>query len=603
MVARKTKNKMKPFVFVCSVLMFLFSFVFQQSVFADEGWDINSFDASAMFEEATGKMQVTEKIAVDFASLEKHGIYRDIPYVYEEDNGAKTYTTVDVIEVLQDGKDAEIDLSKNEGNIRIRIGDPDKTISGNHTYEISYDVLGVLRSFADHDELYWNVTGEQWGVHILKTSFSLTLPKSGIQKVSCFQGVGGSTDACLAEISSEKTAVFNATRSLGAYEGMTVVVGFQKGLLPIVTVARPKTVIEKLLEWPSQTTFLIILVSGILTVFTLWFRYGRDSWFKNVPNISIGAKTETKPIGSVETVVVEFEPPERLRPAEIGVLMDERAHTHDVVATIIDLASRGFLTITEIPKKWLFGSIDYTLTRKTKSEDELLLYEKTLLSELFGSAKEVSVSSLKQTFYQELQKVKTQLYEDVVKKGLFPSNPEKVRQKYLLIAIIGVVLGVTLTIVSVSNEIILLADLSLGVTISSILLVILSPFMSKRTALGRDMYRRSRGYLLFISGAEKYRQQFFEKKNMFNEVLPYTIVFGLTEKFITAMKDIGLSEKSMSPSWYYGTSVFHASTFTQSMNSFSSSLSSAIASAPKSSGFSSGGSSGGGFGGGGGGSW
>ena len=94
---------------------------------------------------------------------------------------------------------------------------------------------------------------------------------------------------------------------------------------------------------------------------------------------------------------------------------------------------------------------------------------------------------------------------------------------------------------------------------------------------------------------------FFEKKNMFNEVLPYTIIFGLTGKFAKALKDMGL--KPANPSWYHGTQAFNALYFSSSVNNFSNSLSTAISSAPKSSGFSGGGSSGGGFGGGGGGSW
>ena len=126
--------------------------------------------------------------------------------------------------------------------------------------------------------------------------------------------------------------------------------------------------------------------------------------------------------------------------------------------------------------------------------------------------------------------------------------------------------------------------------------------MSKRTAHGRELYRRTKGFQLFISQAEKYRQRFFEKENMFNEILPYAIVFGLTTKFAKAMEKIALHPQTSS--WYIGSRSFNIAVFSSSINSFSNSLSSAIAATPKGSGFSRGGGfSGGGFGGGGGGSW
>ena len=124
--------------------------------------------------------------------------------------------------------------------------------------------------------------------------------------------------------------------------------------------------------------------------------------------------------------------------------------------------------------------------------------------------------------------------------------------------------------------------------------------MERKTACGREMFRRAQGYELFVSTVENHRQKFFENRNMFNEVMPYAIVFGLTEKFAKAFKDMGLEPKQ--PSWYSGTGTFNAVAFGSTMSSFSNSLSSAMASSPGGSGFS-GGSSSGGFGGGGGGSW
>src|SRR4029079_6193196 len=139
-------------------------------------------------------------------------------------------------------------------------------------------------------------------------------------------------------------------------------------------------------------------------------------------------------IGAHEPVVVEFTPPENLPPALIGVLADEKADTLDVTATIIDLASRGFLTITEIPKSWIFGKTDYKLTSTQKDRSKLFGYEKELLTRLF-TTNEIKTSELKTKFYYDLAKVKSKLYEEVVNRKYFTADPEKTRTNYYVIGV------------------------------------------------------------------------------------------------------------------------------------------------------------------------
>lgn len=579
--------------------LFFFLFLWVSPVSADEGWEIDRFQSNITVEQS-GVVRVVETIVVDFKELEKHGIYRDIPVEYDS-HGQKLYTELTLDRVQQNGEPIQYEKSRSKGYLQLKIGDPDKTITGMQTYSIQYSVKGVLRSFSNYDELYWNSTGNNWPVPINRAEAVVTLPREGILQTTCFEGYAGSTTLCQKTMLDGKTARFSAFGSLGETQGLTVVVGYEKGMVPILTVERPKTFWEKFIEWPSLATLFAVLFGGFGTVLYKWHREGRDYWFGQ--NI-FGKKNDPgklKPIGAHEAITVEFTSPEKLRPAVLGVLMDERAHTHDVVATIIDLATRGYLTITEIPKKWIFGKIDYKLTKKQKSETDLLTYEKKLLHNLFKTGNDVTVSSLKQTFYEELKEVKQELYKEVVRIGLFPKDPEKVRDTYITFGIFAAILGGIAIGWSISLDFIFGADLGLGIGVVGLLLLVMSNAMPRRTAYGRELYRRARGYHLFINSAEKHRQKFFEKKNMFNEVLPYAIVFGLTEKFAKQMHEIDLQPSTAG--WYSGVHGFHAASFGTNMNDFSNSMSSAIASAPSSSGGFSGGSSGGGFGGGGGGSW
>ncbi|HRN96730.1 MAG TPA: DUF2207 domain-containing protein [Candidatus Levybacteria bacterium] len=571
-----------------------FFFIFSSQVHAQEAWEITQFSSDITIAQS-GEVAITEKIDVDFFDTEKHGIYRDIPVTYTNEDGSKYHTEIKNIQITNN----QYKVTREGDFVRIRIGDPDRTISGAHTYQISYTAVGVLRGFSTFDELYWNVTGNNWEVPMGSVSATITLAGGTFDNADCFIGAVGSVETCSIQMNDE---IVTATgHTLQPYEGMTIAVAYPKGITALPTV---KSFGKRLFSLPALVTFLFVLITGIGAILLLWSQKGRDLWYRGTHLFDENAKEEKRPFFHKDTTVVEYTPPDKLRPAEIGVLMDERADTLDVTGTIIDLAARGFLTIEEIDKKWVFGSRDYTFTKKKKDTAELIAYEKELLTRLFDSKESVKMSELKQKFYTDLKKVKDQLYHDMVEKGFFPSNPENVRSIYLVIAIILIVLSgfIMFSGLGVENEYFFMGGIA-GI-VNGINLLIFSQFMSRRTAKGYEMYRRIKGYRLFIENVEKHRQKFFENKNMFNEVLPYAIIFGLTAKFAKALKNMGYKPETSTASWYTGMHVMNLAHFESSMSDFSKSLGTAMASTPSSSsGSGGGGFSGGGFGGGGGGSW
>lgn len=576
-------------------LFFFLFFLFPQRTFAED-FTIDLFNSEITIQD-NGTVGVSESVDVDFADNQKHGIYRDTPYAYKLEDGSY-YTDVDVTSVKRNNREEPFEITTNDNNVRIRIGDPNKTISGRQSYTIIYTVKGVLRSYEDFpsDEFYWNVTGNEWETSIRRATARVTLAKPGLERIDCYQGLAESSTPCIGNVINENVAEFSSD-TLSPHEGMTIVAGYKKGLFPILTVAPPEK--YPFLKWEYFYVFLATAFIGIFLVVYHWHKEGRDLW-SAVPLSLTHTRQQgkTKPLFRRDTISVEFEPPGNMRPAEIGVLLDERADTLDITSTIIDLAGRGYLSIKEIDKSWIFGKRDYELTRAKKDSHPLLKYEQLLLNELFATGSLIRLSDLKMTFYDELKKVKGKLYDTVVEKGFFVEHPEKKRTKFFLIGIIGSAISFFL-FMNLLTHFYILSFLA-GVLLSCIILLIFSRSMSRRSMQGNELYRRALGYKLFISGAEKYRQQFFENKNMLNEVLPYTIVFGLTDKFAKAMERMGI--RPSNPTWYTGTHLFTYSAFASDMQSFSTSLSTAMSSAPSSSG-SSGGSSGGGFGGGGGGSW
>lgn len=139
-------------------------------------------------------------------------------------------------------------------------------------------------------------------------------------------------------------------------------------------------------------------------------------------------------------------------------------------------------------------------------------------------------------------------------------------------------------------------------------------YLPKRTKYGNEMLGKLRGFKNFLETVEKERLEalVMQNPNYFYDVLPYTYVLGVSDKWIKKFESISLQ----APSWYDSSNGFDVSSFGTFMNSTMLSAQSAMSSSPSSSsggsssgggssggGSSGGGSSGGGSGGGGGGSW
>lgn len=585
-------------------------------IFAQETWTIDAFQSDIHIQE-NGTVIVSEVLSVDFKDNQKHGIIRTIPYVYEDEQGNRTYTRIEDITVNQDGEPAEINTTRDDQYLHIRIGDPKVTINHKHVYEIRYVATGVLQSFETFDEFAWNVTGNGWEVPITSAQATIHVPTT-ISQTSCYEGAYGSSAQCATNTKQSNTASFSS-KNLQQGEGLTIAVGFKKGIVPILKVPKPPSLGDVLLSRITWVTFLVISALGIGILIRHGYRYGRDRYSQrsHLPDIQSEKEDYNNadkilPLLHRLPVVAEYASPDNLRPAEIGVLLDERADTLDISATIVDLACRGFLEITEVPKKWIFGKTDYTFTRTDKTTEGLMKYESLLLDRLFDGASKVTMSDLTTSFYTDLQNVKQSLYAEVVTKKLFPKNPHTVRTLY-----IGIGIGLMLSSFAVFFALIIILKQSQTITTyhqligglgaalipCGIATCIASFYMPRKTALGRTLYARALGYKLFISTTEKHRAKFFENEGLFWEILPYAIVFGVTDKLAKALQRMDI--KPPSPTWYHGSGQFQAALFLSHMDSFSSSIGTAMASTPKSSGSMSGGGgfSGGGFGGGGGGSW
>lgn len=365
---------------------------------------ITSYDV-VMTVQPSGDVLVQETIAYDFGATERHGIYRDIPVRERFDDRYDRVYPLHIQSITAEpvGTSARYEVTDEDNMRSIRIGDSDQTITGLHTYVITYRLEGSLNAFADHDELYWNPIGHGWKVPIDRASVTVHVP-GGPVSATCFVGSLGSGLPC-AGVGTTGDAVNAAQASfthqgLDSYSGLTVVVGFPTGLVP-----HPEPRLEE--RWDASRAFsvtpvtaggsLAILVLGMGFVVRLAWRNGRDRRFMgSTVDVAFGTTDgahQAVPLFNGPLNPVEFEPPDKIRPGELGTLLDETVNPVDVSATIVDLAVRGYLRIEKIPKKGIFGRTDWRMT-KLKSEGDLADYEQKLLNGLFKSKDDIELSSL-----------------------------------------------------------------------------------------------------------------------------------------------------------------------------------------------------------------
>lgn len=573
------------------------------------GERITSFDFAATIED-DGDLVVEETIVYDFGGSARHGIFREIPTrLRYDDRYDRLYRLRDVSVSSETAPDAVSTEDGPGGTTRLRIGDPDRTITGEHSYRISYRLEGALNRFDDHIELYWNAIGSEWAVPIVRASAHLVAPVP-IERVTCFAGSAGSSLPCDESRTDGREAFFSHD-SLAPYQALTFVAA-----VPPASVRVEGPILEE--RWSAQRAFaltgataaaagaLLVLVLG--GVGMLLWRVGRD---RRVVGSAIDVAYADATAGGVERVPllgrdevpVEYEPPDKLRPGQIGTLIDERANPLDVTATIVDLAVRGYLRIEEIPKDGWFSKADWRLVRVKEADDALLPYERMLLDGLFTSGDDVELSALKNTFATRLKKVQNALYEDAVHRRWFNGSPEKIRALWLAIGIGVVVLGIGATVGAAAFTTFGLVPLPL--ILGGILLVAFSGRMPNRTPTGTGALVRTLGFKRFIDDSEKDRARFAEQQHLFTEYLPYAIVFGATERWAKAFAGLD-GELPDQSSWYVGNHAFTFVAFNHAMDGFATTTAGTIASTPSgsgTSGFGGGGFSGGGGGGGGGGSW
>ena len=535
---------------------------------------------------ADGRLDVREHIRVRAEGGNiRRGIYRDFPTRYKDRYGNRVVVDLEVVEVLRDGAPEAWFTERVANGVRINTGNDDfLRVPADYTYTLHYRTNRQLGFFADHDELYWNAIGTGWSFAIDSGSVDVTLPQREPIAPLQAEGYTGPQGAKGQDYRTSQPAPWRTrwelTRTLMPGEGLTIVLGFPKGL-----VAEP-TSAQRLRWLLTDNRGILVALAGLVLLLAFcirrWRAVGRD------------------PAAGV--VFARYEPPQGHSPADLRYIRrmghDNRCFSSDLLA----LAVAGHL---RIERDKGFFSDDWKLVRLPSRDgaDELSPSQAALLSRLFAGRATLDLAKSNASILQSAQASQAKALQDRHAGRMFKLNGGSIGWAVAILVAtavaaftIGAGAGVLLTIL---------------VLALMLLVVIVFAFLVRApTPEGRRMLDEIAGLKLYLGVAERDDLAKMQGPDApphldaqrYEHLLPYAVALEVedawTKKFTLAVGAAAAAAVTAGIAWYRGGGIDNLGSLSKAVGS---SLGSQIASSSTPPGSSSGGGGGGSSGGGGGG--
>ena len=519
---------------------------------------------------------ITEHISAYF-NEQRHGIYRTIPTRNQVKRTDGTSHSVKA--KIKNIKVSEnCDVSIENGNYVLQIGDADTYVEGEHDYTVKYTYMLGEDQNNGFDELYYNIIGDGWDTYIQNVTFKITMPKE-FDKSKLGFSIGNYGTVGTYDINydvNDNIITGSVARTLQPNEAVTVRLELEDGYFYFnKTLYNFKLAL--LVAIPAVLLFVVII---------LWAKFGKDK-------------------KAVQTV--EFYPPNGMSSADIAFWQSGLiANNEKLTPLLIELANDGYVQIEEVETKSKKKS-EFAITKLKDKYDGNDRAKEIFFNGLFknGTRSKIYKSDLEDDFYLTLNIIR-ELYNKPEKRHkVFEAKSLYMR----ILAWVLCALSVFAVLFNFSN----LFDSSLKyiLTLVGIIICIVSFvfsfFIRKRTDEAVDILGKINGFKNFLETAEKDKLEALvdDDPAYFYNILPYAYVLGVSDKWMKKFESIAVEP----PQWYYGYYPYNYIVFSHFMRDTMNSASNAMISMPVQSGsggsFSSGGGgfAGGGAGGGGGGSW
>jgi uncharacterized membrane protein len=569
--------------FLLAILLLLAAPLFARS------WHIARFDARYTVAD-NGEVLIEEEIHPTFVGS-YNGILRDIPIEYPGPDGTayKLFLKVDSV-TDENGQKIKFEQSTRTENVlggarhaflvlKIYAEGTDTE----RTVRITYRASNAVRFFKDHDEFYWNVTGNDWKVPIDSASAFVAMPAAaaGQLKAQAFTGLFGARGKEVTSSIDGSNITFDSATSLPPRNGLTIDIYIPKGIL------KEPSWFTRIGWFFGGNPGAFLPIWAFVVMFGLWYWKGRE------PDSGL-------------SVAPMYEPPKDLTPAEAGTLLTDNIEARDITSTLIDLAVKGYLKIVEVENKILFISHKDYILRLMKPRPEwqgLAAHEEEVLKNIFPevTAEETTLSSLKNRFYLALPSIREEIMGALTSKNLYSTDPESAKG----LALVGVlVIALPFLWLQLTGHIRLgnsPMTLVVGLVLTALIVYLFGHHLAAKTVRGARVRIQCLGFKEFMTRVDGDRIKRMPP-DTFEKFLPYAMAFGVEQHWAKAFQGIITDPPSRYVGSGYGLPgmMWTPLLFTNSMNSFSTSAYQSFAAAPQASssgsGFGDGGSSGGGGG-------
>lgn len=567
-------------------------FLFHSFILISQDFQIDKYDVDILLNN-DGSFDITEKIDVNF-NKKMRGVYRIIPT--SRDVG--TFIQNAIISNINTGN-TKSKITKRGDEVEIRLGESDKYLIGQQSYIISYTVDNAITPYAEHDEFYWSLTGNEWKEKIMVSNFKIQLPNDiqlSENDVAVFTDKNSSAQHANVNIDG-RVISGRSLSELGNGEGITVAFKTPKGYYSELDYgsivkqsqnasARSSRKVEEKV-YPRDWGFPLpaILIGSLLFFFNRTGKNGKRS-FIDEPH---------------------YYPPAELNPPEIGVFHDFQVNKRDLISLIPYWGEQGFLKVASLQKD--DGSMDMRFEKQKELPIESSSYEKEFFNSIFKTSDLVYLHDLENEMYKSFNSVGKSLKTEVLDMKLYDQESKKRFHSGRFI-LIGILSFISAIVVGVVFHAVLSAVL-LGIL--GIVCLYVHFHRPKKNEVGLDIHDHLVALKRTLQNPDpnSLSKIIKEDPKYLEKIFPYVVAFGLDKSWSENVEPIF----DKAPDWYYGDDVTMRPDFNAFNKSFSiKTIGKTMTSSPvaddsssafggsSSGGFS--GSSGGGFGGsGGGGGW
>jgi hypothetical protein len=501
--------------------------------------------------QTNGDLRVQETQVINFTS----GVFHEGFAQLSTDNT----DGIDSVTVSENGKPYDkvgSSCCMSQGEYAVEPGDSNtldvtwnmgRTSNQTRTFVLAYTVHGAIRRYSQGNEFQWNAISP--GLHdfdIRKSTVTAHMPP-GVPITTADYLVPPAFKGVPMDISvapDKESATWVAKQTISPDEGVQIAVQVPPntigGSAPTWQAGYDATT-----QWENTykpwvdlgllTLGLLLLFGGPAALYALWYLRGRDPKIDAVPEYIT-------------------QPPSDLPPGIAGTLVDEKADVADIIATLMDLAHRGYLVIEETSESSPFRLVSKQFTFKQtlegKRPEDLSDFERQLYSAVFRGGASVKMSDLNQRFYTNIPTLQRALYDDSVKRGYFGASPEAVRGRYgclgsflLVVAIVGGIFAVGAFSSWTST---IMCPFIAAATVA-LLLAWMGRHMPVKSRKGAEAAALSNAFKNYLANLEKYADP-AKVTEQFEKYLPWAIAFGLERSWINRFNRV---PGTPVPGWYY----------------------------------------------------